>query len=161
MTYSGAQDNRYAFDSDEINSEDFEEDFDSAIELFIVEEAIRDLKVSLPSTLRLNVDYHITNNFFANLDIQQNLVSEDGPVARSLNRLTVTPRWQTRGIGVSVPISTSEFAEGSMGLAVRLGPLFVGSHTLFNQLFDDNARIANAYFGLKIPINHKKVVNGN
>lgn len=162
ITYSGVEDQRYVIDPNDpayqdIDGDTFEDDIEVALEPFLTTDDNRDLEVSIPSTLRLTVDYHIQDNFFANLDIQQNLVSEDGPTARSLNRLTLTPRWETRSIGVYVPISTSEFAEGSMGLGIRLGPLFLGSHTLFSQLFSDNARIANVYVGLKIPVNHKKI----
>jgi len=158
VTYGGAEDNRYSFDNIQIDGGEFEEDLEQALDGFEEETSIRDLSVSLPSSLRVTVDYHIMDNFFANLDIQQNLVSEDGPFARALNRATITPRWEARGIGVYLPLSLTEFAEGHAGLAVRLGPLFIGSHTLFNQIFHEDARIANAYVGLKIPINHKKIV---
>lgn len=156
VTYS-VDDNRYAFDSSDIDGDQFEENIEDALNAFVAEESTRDLAVSLPSTLRVTVDYHITNNLFANLDVQQNLVSTSGPSSRALNRITFTPRLETGLIGLYLPISHNEFAGGAVGAGLRLGPLVVGSQTVISNLFSDNANLAHAYFGLKVPIKHKKI----
>ena len=105
-------------------------------------------KVSLPTTLRLAVDYHLHRSFYVGLAAQAAFTSSRKPAnAWEYSAVTLTPRYEGRGIGFFVPMTYSSLSGGTAGLALRLGPLYLGSGSILSAAFGTSRR-ADAFVGL-------------
>lgn len=115
-------------------------------------------KVSLPTSMHLNIDYNLHNKFYLNLDLNQSLVDKNAYFNNNrVNLITFTPRYETRIFGAYLPVSTSSLGKMAIGAGIRLGPLYVGSGTIFSNL-SKQSNIANIYAGLKISKFHKRKI---
>ncbi|MEL7339398.1 MAG: DUF5723 family protein, partial [Bacteroidota bacterium] len=83
----------------------------------------------LPAGLSLQADYAVTNNFFVNAVMIRRLPTPGVGVKRA-NLMAVTPRFESQWFGVSAPLVWYDDRDLRMGLAVRMGPLTVGSDNL-------------------------------
>ncbi len=115
-------------------------------------------KFRLPTTINLNVDYNIFKSFYINvaglyaLNQGFNYISK----VHYLNSLSVTPRFEGKMFGIGIPVRYSQFKETSVGLGVRLGPLWFGSNNLLGITGLQNTITAvDFYVALKIPIKYK------
>ena len=95
----------------------------------------RTYKMSLPTRLVFSVDKKITDNIFVNALISINFFSNDvsdiyNIKTTELNRLIITPRWETAAWGVYLPILYTPKHEMMLGLAIKAGPLVVGLHNV-------------------------------
>lgn len=91
-------------------------------------------RVSLPTTLRLDADYHIHNGFYVNATARVALARARKNMANSglFNSLSVTPRYENRKAGLFLPVSYGSLTGFAMGVALRLGPLYAGSGSLLS-----------------------------
>lgn len=107
--------------------------------------------VSLPSTLQLDVDYNIHRGFYVSLASQFSLVNNEEKAYNSayFNFYTLTPRYEGRGLGLYFPLSYNKVTNFNAGASLRLGPLFVGSGSLFTALFG-NSKQADVHIGFRI-----------
>lgn len=107
-------------------------------------------KVNLPTSLRIDADYHINKGFYVNLDAKLSLVDAANKLYNSqyYSTYSLTPRYEGRAIGLYVPISYNQVSEFNAGVCLRLGPLFVGSSSVLSAAFGDS-RKADAYLGLR------------
>jgi hypothetical protein len=107
-------------------------------------------KVSLPTTLRLAVDYHLHRSLYVSVAAQAALTSSRKPAnAWEYSAATLTPRYEGRGIGLYVPLTYSSLSGGSAGLALRLGPLYLGSGSILSAAFGSSRR-ADAFLGIHL-----------
>ena len=105
-------------------------------------------KMSLPTTLRLAIDYHLHRSFYVSLAAQAALTSSGNPAnSWEYSAATLTPRYEGRGLGLYVPLTYSSLSGGSAGLALRLGPLFFGSGSILSAAFGSSRR-ADVFFGM-------------
>jgi hypothetical protein len=157
INYKDVETTNYIIDGT-VSSQDLESDFTTTLEDNFVSNSTRnDIKVSLPTNLNLNLDYHLNKKFYLNLDLNQSLVKKDKFYNNNrLNLVTLTPRYESRFLGAYLPISYSSLGNTAFGFGLRLGPLIVGSGTIISNLTSKKAQAANVYVGLKIPIYHKK-----
>jgi hypothetical protein len=89
--------------------------------------------ISSPTRLILNMDRNMGNNFFVNAELSMNFYSSASYTklrTRDINLLTVTPRWETIGLGAYLPIQYNTQGQLWMGAAVKLGPLVLGLHNI-------------------------------
>lgn len=107
-------------------------------------------KVSLPTTLQIDADYHFCRGFYVNVAGQISMVKTDTKPYNSqyYNGFAVTPRFEGKVIGVYVPVSYNELTKLNAGVSLRLGPLFVGSGSVLTALFD-NSKQADAHIGIR------------
>jgi hypothetical protein len=106
--------------------------------------------VSLPTRIQVNLDWHIYRGFYVNGSAQVEL--NPAPKAYSpvyYNTYSLTPRWESKAFGVYLPISYVTLTKGEAGLALRLGPLFVGSGGLLSAAFGHTKEL-NAFVGIHI-----------
>ena len=92
-------------------------------------------KMRLPTRLVLSVDRKITDNFFVNglfnINFYSNDVSNIYDIKTSeLNRIIITPRWESAAWGFYLPIQYTLKQDLMLGLAVKLGPLVMGLHNI-------------------------------
>lgn len=106
--------------------------------------------VSLPTTLQIDIDYHLNKGFFLNLAGQASL-THSLYNSGYYSMLTLTPRYETKLVGVFVPLSYNSLTRFNAGLALRIGPLYLGSDSILSALLG-KTRQADAYIGLHIGI---------
>jgi hypothetical protein len=106
--------------------------------------------VSLPTTLQLDLDYHLQKGFYINIGTQLALSDSRSKPYNShyYHSFTVTPRFEGRGLGIYVPVNYNELTSFNAGLSFRLGPLFVGSGSIITALLGDSKQ-ADFHFGLR------------
>lgn len=107
-------------------------------------------KVSLPTTLRLAIDYHLHRSLYVSLAAQAALTSSGKPAnGWEYSAATLTPRYEGRGIGLYVPLSYNSLSGGSAGLALRIGPLYLGSGSILSAAFGSSRR-ADVFLGIHL-----------
>ncbi len=112
-------------------------------------------KFRLPTTLNLNIDYRIANHFYINLSGRYALNQGIKHYTKSnyLNSVSLTPRYEARWFGASLPMRYNQFKEFNIGLGLRLGPLWIGSNNLLGVTgLQKTITSADLYIAIKIPI---------
>ena len=109
---------------------------------------------SLPTVIQSDIDYHLHRGFYINFNGQLNLISKTSIYdANQYNSFTLTPRYEGKSFGAYFPINYNELTQFNAGIALRAGPLFIGSGSLFTALV--NGKQVDAYMGIRIGILHK------
>ena len=107
------------------------------------------IKVSLPTSLNLSVDYRIAQPFFVNLATRFNLTNKSNAyTAAYANEVSLTPRVETEYLGAYLPLSYNQISKTNIGLALRLGPFVIGSNTILSNL-TKSAKDLNYFFGVR------------
>lgn len=105
---------------------------------------------SLPTSLQLTLDYVIANGFSLNLASQVNLIRKKS-IYNSFycSTLMLTPGYELRNFfGVYLPVSYNTVSRLNAGLSLRVGPVFIGSGSIWNALVD-KSRQADFHFGIQ------------
>ena len=110
-------------------------------------------KVSLPTTLQLDLDYHLHRGFYAQLAAQLPLKKDAVYNAINYSSVTFTPRYEGRAIGLYLPVNFNSLTQLNAGLSLR--PLFVGSGSLLTSLLGDSKQ-ADVHVGLHFAGLHSK-----
>lgn len=112
--------------------------------------------VSLPTALRTNIDWNLSNKLYLNINSELSLVKNTNANSNYIaNNVSVTPRFESRWFSVYLPFSYVKYSGLQSGFGLRMGPLFVGSGSAVNGLLGKTKAI-DVNFGLKIPIFQKK-----
>jgi len=134
---------------DSLNS--FREFRDSLSTLIQTQDVTGQYSVSLPTAFRLNYDYNFGNNFFVNAAAVADLswlMPSDYRVSYA-NSLTITPRYETGSYGLYLPVFHNFAGDTEVGLAGRLGPLTLGTHTL-RTLFASEKKSMGFFFSINL-----------
>jgi len=107
-----------------------------------------DYSVSLPSTLQLDLDYHLHRGFYASLAAQLPLVTNADFSGRYYSSFTLTPRYEGKAFGVYLPINHNSLTQFNAGLSLRAGPLFLGSGSILSAVLGDSKQ-ADVHIGLR------------
>ncbi len=117
----------------------------------------RTFKVGLPLAANVSFDYHHSGPWYVNATWIQGLRGGNYMDIKPLSVLAVTPRFETRWVEFSTPLSLYDnYRALSIGLAARLGPLIVGTDHMTGLFGLGNPQGANLYFGLYVPFIHRK-----
>lgn len=116
--------------------------------------------MGLPSALQLQADYAFSNSLFINgLLIQRFRLSE--VALERENLLAVTPRYESRWWGASMPISVTNMEQLRVGLNARLAFLTFGTEHLLSWIGNSKLSSTDFYFALKInPFRRGSVQDG-
>lgn len=141
-----------------VNADEAEEGFVEALENnFTQQEIPGQVKMALPTSLNLNIDYKVVPLVFVNLNLNQTLVKRNDPYNNNqINQIALIPRFETRLLSAYLPITYSKIGGTSIGAGFKLGPMIVGSSSIISNLLNDKAQMANLYLGFKVPINHRR-----
>ena len=71
-----------------------------------------------------------------------------------MTSINLMPRLEMAGLGLSAPVTYSQFKALNVGFGMQLGPMWLGSGNAFNALIGDIREI-NVFMGWKISIYHK------
>jgi len=134
--------------------------FDQIIDSLTTQGEIKgSYKVKLPTKLSFQVDYNIWKDVYVNLTPTFAFQFKNAEAkVHDWTNISLTPRWDHRWFGVSVPISYNTFYAKSnqpigVGLGLRIGPLILGSNRIFTYLNDKKDVFgADLYAMLKIPV---------
>ena len=153
MTYKDATVDTYSANAT-ISEDQFENgSFDS---FYTITSTKNKVNVSLPTALRTNIDWNMSNKLFLNINSELSLVKNTNPNSNYIaNNVSVTPRFESKWLSVYLPFSYVKYSGLQSGFGLRMGPLFVGSGSVVNGLLGKTKAI-DVNFGLKIPIFQKK-----
>jgi hypothetical protein len=145
----------------EVGNQDLDEYkkyFDSRPQYFIPVPGMAEenYKVGLPTTLQVDVDYHLSRGFYINAAGQFSLVNGDSKPFNSQywNSFTLTPRYEGRIFGFYLPINYNELTKLNAGISLRFGPVFVGSGSVLTALVGESKQ-ADLHFGIRFGVLHK------
>ena len=135
----------------------------------ILDEAKRNAKgnrynAPLPAALSVQADYNINDIFYLNATIIQRIPFIKSFGVERENLLTVSGRYETKYIGIGLPISVVNYEKVFVGLAFRLANLTIGTDHLLPWIIKQDIYAASLYFNLKITLYKSpacKVKNNN
>lgn len=105
-----------------------------------------------PMRLVVNADRPIVENFYVNGEVSVNLSSlfRKYHSVSELNFITVTPRWETRRLGVYLPVQYNAAGKFWIGGAFKAGPLLLGVHNWANVFGKKSMQNGGGYIALVI-----------
>ncbi|MBM1105435.1 hypothetical protein JQC67_04695 [Aurantibacter crassamenti] len=117
-----------------------------------------DQKIMLPTAMQIMADYYIGQKFYVGLHTSLSMRKIGNSITNNvINTATLAPRWESKLFSIYSPIGLRQYGDLAWGLGLRLGPLTVGSGSIFTNLLSDNSKNADFYIGLKVPL-YKKIV---
>lgn len=142
----------YLNEFNDMDIDDYNSFFKSRPQYFTPVKAgeINTYKISLPSTMQLNLDYHLHRGWYVGMDGQLPLSTgnQNPGNPRYYTSFTLTPRYEGRGVGFYLPINHNALTGFNTGAALRLGPLFLGSGSLLTAAIGQSKQ-ADFYVGLR------------
>lgn len=135
-------------------------DFDSLVNsrFLLTSSAGESYKMNLPTAFSLQFDYNIGKGFFVNATTFWALpMTKDRNKVHQFTNYNLTPRWESKFLGLSLPMAYSGTVGFRPGAMVRLGPLIIGTADLRPLLGVGTAiRGIDIYAALKVSIPHGK-----
>lgn len=116
-------------------------------------------KVGLPTALHLDGDFKITPRFWVNGHALINLrqPSAGSYVNHYITTVTVTPRLMKKADwGIAFPFSFNAAMQGYLGAILYLGPVYIGSGSVFQPLAASTFNNISTYFGGTLRIKPKR-----
>lgn len=142
----------YISEFEEVSLEDLKQKLDDMPQYFtpVGENNATTYKVSLPTAVHVMVDYHVLSSLYVGLHGTVSAVSSASKPYNSqyYSSLSLTPRYETSWLGVYLPMQHHALTGLSMGTALRLGPLYVGSGSILSALVQGSKQV-DAFFGLR------------
>ena len=118
--------------------------------LQVDEDAAKSRKTSLHSTLVFGAEYALLNNWL----VVGALSTTRFTKPKTQSELTLSANIRPKSwFNVAASYSMIQSAGKSFGLALKLGPLFVGTDYMF---LGENSKSVNAFLGISIPLNKQK-----
>ena len=155
VNYENAKRTSYNVNStvDTSNYEDLEEFLDSN---YSKSERIENTKIQLPTALHVLVDYRIAKKWLVSAQANLSLIKKDKELANSIiNTVTIAPRLETKWFSFYTPLSFRQYGDFACGGGFRLGPLTLGSGSVFSNLLSNSSKTTDFFLGLKVPIYRK------
>lgn len=112
-----------------------------------------DFFIAQPTRFIVNVDQHLSGNFFLNGELTVPISPESVKnklYLKQMNLVAVTPRWETRTLGVYLPVQFNQVKQLWIGGAFKAGPLLFGIHNWAN-IFSKNS-MQNGGFYLAVTL---------
>jgi len=114
--------------------------------------------VGIPFSLAATVDWQIIDGLFLNvtpiISFNQGIFVNRG--VGSLSSITFVPRYEIPWFGAYMPVSLNQLSQFNWGLSLRLGPVFLGSGSLFSNLMRSEWTGTDFHLGFKVPIPHTR-----
>lgn len=141
------------FDPDNIETYQAGDVFDFDLIQFKTEEKTKSRSTSLRSTLNLGAEYTLLNNKLG----FGLLSSTQFTQPKAYSELTLSANYRPRnwfGATLSYSFLHSDFE--TLGIGLKLGPVFIGSDYLMTKSAGDANRV-NAYLGVSVPLGKKRL----
>lgn len=105
--------------------------------------------LSLPTSMVFQADFAVLSSFFINGLLVQRVPSVNRNLSKD-NVLAVTPRYESRWLSASLPVSVLNYEQIRVGLAARLAFLVIGTDNLGSFLGQKRLTGSDFYVALKI-----------
>ncbi len=108
----------------------------------------------MPTALSLQIDYNVVERFYVNFSPFIALRKGTSVITKAhyFTTFSLTPRYDHKWFGASLPIQADEFGRLRAGLAFRVGPIWVGSNSFITNSLASKTYNTDAYFMVKIPV---------
>lgn len=124
----------------------------------LIEKSIReDFKVGLPTALRLSGEINAQGPFYMYVGALVNLRNPKTSKFAShyLTTLIFMPRLDWKNIAVSMPLTVNSRRHVTLGATLSLGPIYVGSNSLFSSALAKTVSNIDFHFGANFRIKTK------
>jgi len=123
-------------------------------------------KMNLPTAFSTQIDYHIWKDLYIN---QTNFIAfgfnSNPNKVHDFTTISLTPRWDHRIAGVSIPISYNSIMGTRTGIALRVGPVTLGTSSMYpyraflrgDGFGEKDITGLDAYVLVRIPIAYKRI----
>jgi outer membrane protein OmpA-like peptidoglycan-associated protein len=123
-------------------------------------------KMNLPTAISTQIDYHIWRDLYIN---QTNFIAfgfnSNPNKIHDFTTISITPRWDHRIAGVSIPISYNSLMGTRTGIALRVGPVTLGTSSVYpyraflrgDGYGEKDIAGLDAYVMVRIPIAYKRI----
>lgn len=142
----------------DLNSDD-DEDLDETLERLFTFERGGTYRMSLPTRILADFDYHVAGGLYMNMTTQLGLKGglSDKEKSRYLTTVSLTPRFEGKNFGLAVPVSYDKMANANAGISLRLGFLIVGSRDIVsNYLLGKDPKSIDAHVALRFGLPYRK-----
>jgi hypothetical protein len=133
---------------------------DTLVSVFQIDYTSTDkISTRMPLDINLFADLRLYNKFYVHAAYTRQITYFGNEKYNdfSFNQFYVVPKYESKKIGVYLPIEYNKFLEFQTGLAFRWKPLVIGSGNLFSYVFRSEKRAnLDIYFTTRIMINRKK-----
>jgi hypothetical protein len=106
----------------------------------------------LPMAASVQFDYNLNDLFYINGTIIQRFPTKKTLGPERANLLAISPRYESKYVGVSIPVSLVNYNKVYMGLAFRLYFLSIGTDNIVPWFIKQDINMASFYINLKIPL---------
>lgn len=114
----------------------------------------------LPAKLSFQLDHRINDHFYVGALFVQPLRLSDASVPEG-SLIVAAPRYESRWIGVAMPVQMYRGKSVQLGIALRLGPLYMGTENLGSFGVQDQFSGTDFYAGLRLgPWLYRKASRG-
>lgn len=114
-------------------------------------------RMALPTSFSLQADYHFLKRFYVNATYLKSVAQSSKVLnVRYKDRLTITPRWDWKWLGVYIPYTVDEDLDNHLGINMMFGPFLLGTRDVGAFLWKDENYYANIHFGVKVTSLHFK-----
>lgn len=116
----------------------------------------QNFRSKMATALHLSADYHLFDNYYINAQLSQNLRLSNSIGMMYPSSLMIVPRYETKWLDLAVPVGLmNNYQLFTIGMAARLGPVFIGSDNLQGLFSIAKPRGVSLYGGVSLPIFHK------
>lgn len=133
-------------------------------QLFTLLERKDKFYMTLPTALHVMADYNIDGRFFVNANAVVAITSGKSDYSKTymMTQLQVTPRFDSKHFGAYLPLVINKNGQADAGVGIRIGPLLIGSNSIFSNLFRQRIDHADAFVALRvIPIHFNRKERGS
>lgn len=106
----------------------------------------------MPTSINIDGDYNFENGLYLNASFVYNLPL-NGSFMRKPSILSITPRYEKKNYGLSLPLSIYQWKYPRVGLALRFYYLTIGSDFFTSLLGVHDFNGMDLYFSIKVNIN--------
>lgn len=130
------------------------EQYDSTLRAnFTMKSSDKYFKMDLPLAVSAQVDYQIWKDFYVNLTPYWSpRLKNNNEKVHDISMISLTPRYDYKWAGIFIPVSYDAMGNTKVGVALRAGPIIIGTSSLGPWITKKDIYGADAYCMLKIPI---------
>lgn len=106
--------------------------------------------INLPTAFNLTADWNIWKSFYLTAHMQRPMTKKENP--RSLiapDFISFTPRISFRVFEAYMPLSFSSLQGTTLGLGVKVGPVYFGTGSLLSAAFSESNKAVDFHFGFR------------
>ena len=126
---------------------------DTLLSKFVTVPSSKTFKMNLPTTLTAQVDYNLYKDFYINFTPYYVFqFKKQATRVHDITTFSIAPRWDHKWFGVFIPVSYDAMRNTKVGLALRAGPLIIGTNSIAPLISKKDIYGADMYLMFKIPI---------